>query len=186
MSRVSSMKCWQRRTRSSFSSHTHVVYSTFARNVSSRLGERSCSSSCIVNNLDSNQRLVRLRQWLSPLSKIKSFDDSQDTADSLISEFKCQLSESNHSGELSPGLVTVLRVIQHLSIAPDSQFVLGAKVELKYDSMLSKLFSQGIHTLLINVLEVSTAVRWHSIVHGDTRLSLSLSLSCLSLSIMCK
>ena len=105
--------------------------------------------------LDSNQRLVRLRQWLSPLVKLKQFDHSQETADNLISELKSLLQESSQSGELSPGLLTVLRLIQYLSIAPESQFTLGAKIELKYDYMLLKLFHQGIYSLLIIVLEVS-------------------------------
>jgi hypothetical protein len=58
-------------------------------------------------------------------------------------------------GEFSPSLLTILRIIQYLSIPPENQFILGAKIELKYDDMLLKLFSNGIYPLLINVLDVS-------------------------------
>lgn len=105
--------------------------------------------------LDSNQRLTRLRNWLLPLLKIKSFDHTEETAHNLINELKTQLTESNNAGELSPGLVTVLRIIQLLSLPPENQFVLGAKIELKYDYILLKLYSNGIYPLLISTLEVN-------------------------------
>jgi hypothetical protein len=105
--------------------------------------------------LDSNQRLIRLRNWFLPLLKIKSFDHTQETAENLINELKNQLNESTNSGEFSPGLITVLRIIQHLSIPPENQFILGAKIELKYDYMLLKLYSHGIYSLLITILEVN-------------------------------
>lgn len=106
--------------------------------------------------LDSNQRLVRLRNWLLPLSKIKSLDHTEETAENLVNELKTQLTESNQSGELSPGLVTILRIIQSISLPPENQFVLGAKIELKYDYMLLKLYSKGIYPLLITILEVNS------------------------------
>jgi hypothetical protein len=104
--------------------------------------------------LDSNQRLIRLRNWFLPLLKIKSFDHTQETAENLFNELKVQLNESTNSEEFSPGLITVLRIIQYLSIPPENQFVLGAKIELKYDYMLLKLYSHGIYSLLITILEV--------------------------------
>ena len=108
----------------------------------------------MISDLDSNQRLVRVRQWLSPLSKMKSFDHSQETADHLISALKTHLQESNQSGELAPGLMIVVRLIQYLSIPPERQFVVGAKIELKYDYMMLKFYSSGIYLLLIRLLEV--------------------------------
>ena len=107
-------------------------------------------------SIDSNQRLIRLRNWFSPLLKIKSFDSTQETAENLLNELKYQISESSNSGEFSPGLVTVLRLIQYLSIVPENQFILGAKIELKYDYMILKFYSLGIYPLLINILEVNT------------------------------
>ena len=90
-----------------------------------------------------------------PLLKLKSFDHRQETAEILINEIKTSIQEWNHSGEFSPGLVTLLRIIQHLSISPESQFVLGAKIELKYDDMLLKVYSLGIYPLLIDILNVN-------------------------------
>jgi hypothetical protein len=110
--------------------------------------------------IDSNQRLIRLRNWFSPLLKLKSFDHTQETADNLINELKYQINESNNSGELSPSLITLLRMIQHLSIPPENQFILGAKIELKYDYMLLKFYSNGIYSLLINILEVNLSFRF--------------------------
>ncbi|CAF3511851.1 unnamed protein product [Rotaria sp. Silwood1] len=101
----------------------------------------------------SNQRLIRLRNWFSPLLKIKSFDHTQQTAENLINELKNQLNESNNTGEFSPGLITILRIIQYLSIPSENQFILGAKIEIKYDYMLLKLHHYGIYSLLINILE---------------------------------
>jgi hypothetical protein len=86
---------------------------------------------------------------------MKSFDHTQETADNLINELKYQINESNNSGELSPSLITLLRMIQHLSIPPENQFILGAKIELKYDYMILKFYSNGIYSLLINILEVN-------------------------------
>jgi hypothetical protein len=105
--------------------------------------------------LDSNQRLIRLRNWFLPLLKIKSFNHTDETAENLINELKNQLNESTNSGEISSGLITVLRIIQYLSIPPENQFILGAKIELKYDYMLLKLYSHGIYSLLITILEVN-------------------------------
>ena len=104
--------------------------------------------------LDSNRRLVRLRNWFLPLLTIKSFDYTNETCENLIKELKNQINESIISEEFSPGLITLLRIIQYLSIPSDNQFVLGAKIELKYDYMLLKLYSHGIYSLLINILEV--------------------------------
>ena len=87
--------------------------------------------------------------------KIKSFDHTEETGADLVGELKNQLTESNNAGELSPGLVTVLRIIQSLCLPPDNQFVLGAKIELKYDYILLKLYSDGIFPLLIGILEVN-------------------------------
>ncbi len=105
--------------------------------------------------LDSNQRLIRLRNWFLPLLKIKSFNHTDETAENLINELKNQLNESTNSGEISAGLITVLRIIQYLSIPPENQFILGAKIELKYDYMLLKLHGHGIYSLLITILEKS-------------------------------
>ena len=82
------------------------------------------------------------------------FTYGEETAENLVKEVKNQLSESNTSGDFSPALITLLRVIQHLSIPPENQFVVGAKIELKYDYMLLKFYSNGIYSLLINILEV--------------------------------
>lgn len=104
---------------------------------------------------DSNQRLMRVRQWLSPLSKLKSFEQSQELAEHLIAELKKLLQESTQSGELASGLMTIVRLIHHLCIPPDNQFVVGAQIELKYDMFLLKLYSLGFYSLTIRVLEVS-------------------------------
>ncbi|CAF1554201.1 unnamed protein product, partial [Adineta ricciae] len=101
----------------------------------------------------SNQRLVRLRNWFLPLRNIQLFTYGEETAENLVKEVKNQMSESNTSGDFSPALITLLRVIQHLSIPPENQFVVGAKIELKYDYMLLKFYSNGIYSLLINILE---------------------------------
>lgn len=65
------------------------------------------------------------------------------------------MNESTNSGEFSPGLITILRIIQYLSIPPENQFTLGAKIELKYDYMILKFYSHGIYPLLITILEVN-------------------------------
>ena len=104
--------------------------------------------------------MTRLRHWLLPLLKIKSFDHTEEIATNLVSELKNQLTESNNAGELSPGLVTVLRIIQLLALSPENQFVLGAKIELKYDYILFKLYSDGIYPLLISILEVNDHLFW--------------------------
>ena len=72
-----------------------------------------------------------------------------------MAELKYQLSESAISVELSPGLITVLRIMQHLCLPTENQFIIGAKIELKFDYMLLKLYSNGVYPLLINILEVS-------------------------------
>lgn len=108
-------------------------------------------------DLDTNQRLVRLRQCLSPLLKLKGFDSSEENAEILIKELKTQLQETHQSGELAASLVTILRLIQHFSIPPENQFVVGAKIELKYDFMLLKLFGHGLYPLLLDVLEVRSS-----------------------------
>ena len=87
--------------------------------------------------------------------KLRSFDHTDETVMNLITELKNQLTESTNSGEFSPGLITVLRIIQHFSIPPENQFVPGAKIELKYDYMILKLHSQGIYSLLVTILEVN-------------------------------
>ena len=93
-----------------------------------------------------------------PLLKLKSFDHTLETAENLFHELKFQFNESLTAGDFSLGLVMVLRVAQHLSLPPDNQFVLGAKVELKYDYMLLKLFSLGLYPLLLKILEVCSCV----------------------------
>lgn len=95
-----------------------------------------------------------MRQWLCPLRKFRLFDHTQETADHLLNEIKSQLNESNTAGELSPSLVTLLRAVQHACIPPEHQFTPGAKIELKYDYMLLKFFSNGIYALLTAILEV--------------------------------
>ncbi|CAF3938847.1 unnamed protein product [Adineta steineri] len=130
-----------------------IIYELFATSDSIYLLEQYGLRLYDLCEKHSNQRLVRLRNWFSPLLKIKSFDHTQETAINLINEVKTQLNESNNSGELSPNLITLLRIIQYLSIPPDNQFILGAKIELKYDYMLLKLYSNGIYSLLITILE---------------------------------
>lgn len=110
--------------------------------------------SSTFDRLDSNQRLVRLRQWLSPLIKLNDFQHSEENAEILIKELRNSLNESTQTGDLPASLMTNLRLIQHFLIPPDHQFVPGAKIELKYDFMLLKFFSHGIYSLLIDVLNV--------------------------------
>ncbi|CAF0900246.1 unnamed protein product, partial [Didymodactylos carnosus] len=71
-----------------------------------------------------NQRLLRLRYWLQPLLKIKTFDSTQETIDAVMTELKCQINDTR-TNELAPGLVTVLRIMKYLVVPPDSQFTIA-------------------------------------------------------------
>ncbi|UJR28969.1 hypothetical protein I4U23_010187 [Adineta vaga] len=130
-----------------------IIYELFATSDSVLLLEQYGLRLLDLCEKHSNQRLVRLRNWFLPLRTIQTFDYRQETAENLIKEVKNQMNESNNSGDLSPALMTLLRLIQHLSIPPETQFVVGAKIELKYDYMLLKFYSNGIYSLLINILE---------------------------------
>lgn len=105
--------------------------------------------------LVSTQRFVRLKSWFSPLLKLKSFEPTDETAEILMKEFEIQFNESMNSGEFSPSLVTILRLIQHFSISPENQYTLGAQIQLKYDYLLLKFYHQGIYSLLITLLQVN-------------------------------
>ena len=92
-----------------------------------------------------NVTVVELHDWLVPIKTITQFSSDSDT----INELSRQLRQySEEVSDLPKGLVTVLRIMQHLAIAPSSSNESGnITIELCNTWVLHQAFPMNQVTL---------------------------------------
>lgn len=100
-------------------------------------------------------QVSELNEWLAPLDKAPGFVYDTAALEELVKVLK---GYSEEAGDLPKGMVTTIRVMRHLGVAPRSASGLDlseSPSELRYPYAQIAFYSADCFTVFITILQVS-------------------------------
>ncbi|XP_052231908.1 protein virilizer homolog isoform X2 [Dreissena polymorpha] len=95
-----------------------------------------------------SNKLSRLKEWLLPLKAIRQF--SHEGLSAIVEQL---MAYKDDILKLPRGLITVLRVLRHLCIAPTEDFPEDRPEEMKYKCVLVDLYSADCLPVFVTILQ---------------------------------
>ncbi|OWF41313.1 Protein virilizer-like [Mizuhopecten yessoensis] len=101
-----------------------------------------------IADKDYSSKLLDLNEWLSPLKSITSYNH-EGVASAII---QLRLHADNLQKIPRP-LVTVVRILRHMSIAPERNYPHDEPMEMKYKYSLLEMYSGDCLHIFINIIQ---------------------------------
>ncbi|WAR13247.1 VIR-like protein [Mya arenaria] len=101
-----------------------------------------------IGEQEFSSKLARLKEWLLPLKSLTIF--SHNGLPAIIEQLMVL---KNDVLKLPRGLITVLRILKNLAVAPQNDFPEDKNEEMKYKYVLVELFSADCLPVFITILQ---------------------------------